>query len=82
MVKWMGVLLLLAAAACGAGYLWHEREVTRLRRRSRRLAVRGPRAERQHHRLHDELSERMNLAVLLALIALLSLAAGVTLLLH
>ncbi|MBS0430481.1 MAG: hypothetical protein JSR41_24610 [Proteobacteria bacterium] len=82
MVNWMGVLLLLVAAACGAGYVWHEREVKRLRRRSRRLAARTPHAAPQTHRLHDELSERMNLAVLLALIGLLSLAAGLTLLVH
>jgi hypothetical protein len=82
MVKWMGVLLLVLAVSCGAGYIWHERAVARLRRRSRLLSARAPRAAEQTHRLHDELSERMNLTVLLALIALLSLAAGLTLLLR
>ena len=82
MVKWMGVLMLLVAVSCGAGYVWHEREVRRLRRRSRRLAARAPHAMPQTQRLHDELSERMNLAVLLALIGLLSLAASLTLLLR
>ncbi|MDQ7958621.1 MAG: hypothetical protein REJ24_13230 [Rhodocyclaceae bacterium] len=82
MVNWMGVLLVLVAVLCGAGYVWHERKVKRLRRRSRRLAARARGATSQSHRLHDELSERMNLAVLLALIGLLSLAAGLTLLLH
>ena len=82
MVNWMGVLLLFVAVSCGAGYVWHEREVKRLRRRSRRLSARAPHATPQTQRLHDELSERMNLAVLLALIGLLSLAAGLTLLFH
>ncbi len=81
MVKWMGVLMLMVAVSCGAGYFWHEREVLRLRRQSRRLSARAPRATGRTHRLHDELSERMNLAVLLALIGLLSLATGLTLLL-
>lgn len=82
MVKWMGVLLLVLSVSCGVGYLWHEREVVRLRRRSRQLSARAPRATEQTHRLHDELSERMNLSVLLALVGLLSLAAGLTLLLR
>ncbi len=82
MVKWMGAMLLLLAVSCGAGYIWHERVVARLRRRSRQLSVRAPRATQQTHRLHEELSERMNLTVLLALVGLLSLAAGLTLLLH
>lgn len=82
MGKWMGVLMLVLTVSCGAGYLWHEQEVARLRRRSRQLSVRAPRATRQTDRLHDELSERMNVMVLLALIGLLSLAAGLTLLLH
>jgi len=77
MVNWMGVALLVLAAACGGGYLWHERAAARLRRRSRKLAGRST---RRANRTYDELNERLNLAVLLALVALLCLAAGLTLL--